>query len=582
MGAVMLAHKRKPTRFGGFFYVFLLCLLSVQAWGAIYFIHGDTGDDLNDGSSALAPKRTYGSITVSAGDYFYIKGGTTLEEQLSITADSITITNWPTDTAGAQNFATGDASYDTSGKWIIDCENTRQFGIYGRAISSLTMMDGEIKNCTENAVHVTADTAATTESNIAHVRLIAHDIGPGIASPSGETQYHIGTCFFARTAYPTVTGTAVLDGVTYTDTVAYNCGKHGYDTRWRVLNVRHVRALAYNSGLTATGHGFSIHPLFETFSSSGWTNPSSTIYCRDRSSNSNQERRVVESSANVILTQNTATPQTPASGEWGVVSQGGGGVCDGSDTVGFLYVNVGSVLTGKSFIVKRFPHGPFWYVDSVAHNNVDALSQAEGHGFSADDLSGPAYYINSYAYDNAGDGFKTLRGESIVWRGDISNSNDDSGFAITNCTNCEFTNNTANANGTRGFWDIGITSVNVDITNNLATNDVLRGFSMSAGTVAASGYSDADNNSYGNVNNGCSGVVNCATSDPSYLGGASPTSAAGFCLEPDSALLDAGTYIGAYIYGYGGESLPNPSPIGARGLCNTRRAAATRRAATRN
>lgn len=67
--------------------------------------------------------------------------------------------------------------------------------------------------------------------------------------------------------------------------------------------------------------------------------------------------------------------------------------------------------------------------------------------------------------------------------------------------------------------------------------------------------------------------------DVGWSGGTSPTTAAGFCLDSDSALLGAGTYIGAYVLGYGGESLTNPPPIGARGLCNDRRASLTRRAA---
>jgi len=67
------------------------------------------------------------------------------------------------------------------------------------------------------------------------------------------------------------------------------------------------------------------------------------------------------------------------------------------------------------------------------------------------------------------------------------------------------------------------------------------------------------------------------TATPGWVGGTSPTTADGFCLEDDSALLGAGTYIGAWIRGYGGENLTNPPPIGARGLCNARATASARR-----
>jgi len=62
-----------------------------------------------------------------------------------------------------------------------------------------------------------------------------------------------------------------------------------------------------------------------------------------------------------------------------------------------------------------------------------------------------------------------------------------------------------------------------------------------------------------------------------WAGGTSPTDAAGFCLEADSALLGAGTYIGPWVLGYGNEQLSNPPPIGARGTCFGRASADTRR-----
>jgi len=69
--------------------------------------------------------------------------------------------------------------------------------------------------------------------------------------------------------------------------------------------------------------------------------------------------------------------------------------------------------------------------------------------------------------------------------------------------------------------------------------------------------------------------------DPGFVDGTSPTTVDGFCLDANSALLGAGTYIGAYVLGYEAESFPNPPPIGARGTCAGRASASTRSAATR-
>lgn len=534
-------------------YLFLvLFLLSSAVNAATYYVDCDNGNDSNDGSGTSVPKLTVGSITIGANDTIYIKSGTTCNEQISITVDGVTITNWPTDTDGERNFVTSPISFDPSGKWTIDGDNTRAYGILTTAASSVTITDGEIKNTTENGISFNLDTAATTDSNFTVTRVIVHAIGPGITI-TGEADYNNGTCFFARTGPST--GTAVLSTITYTDTVAYDCGKHGYDARWRVTNVTYNRALAYNNGLTGTGHGFSTHPLFAEFvGTTGWTDVdgggAGTIYSRARTSTSDVEQRFINSTDNVILTKNTGTPTTPGTNEWGVNAT-------------TLYVNIGASLTGKTLLMKRHPHGPFIYTNSVSWGNLDGLTANEGHGFSADDLSGPAYYFGNYAYDNAGDGFKTLRGESIVWRGNISQSNDDSGFAITSCTNCEFTNNTADQNGTRGFWDGGVTSVNVDISNNIATNDATRGFSMETGTVAASGYSDVDNITFGNVNNGCTGVVNCTATDPMYAGGRVPRNREGLRLKAASTLRRDGTEqnVGNYIDGLG-RAFSHPPTIG--------------------
>ncbi len=549
----------------------------LDSFGATYYVDCTNGNNSNDGLSTGAPKLTVGNITIGASDVIRIKGGTVCNEQITLTSvDGVTIENWPSDS---------DSVNDTSGRWIIDGQNTRSYGILADRTTNTTISDGILRNATQNGHAWVNDSAGVTDSNMTLNRVIAHDIGPGIYPMSGESEFDNGTCFFARTGFNT--GTAVLDGLTYNDTVAYNCGKHGYDTRWRLLNVTYNRAVAYEAGLTSTGHGFSIHPLFETFTATGWTDAdgggAGTVYYRDRSSNSNQERRFINSTNNVILDQNTGTPTAPSTNQWGVVSAGGGGACTGNATVGCLYVNIGGALTGKTFIVKRFPHGPFIYNQCVSYNNRDSQSLVEGHGFSADDLSGPAVYNSSYAYGNEGDGFKTLRGESIVWRGNLSYLNGDSGFALTSCTNCELTNNTADSNVTRGFWDGGIVSVNVDITNNIATNDVARGFSMSAGTVAASGYSDASNITFNNANNGCTGVVNCTASDPGYVGGLTPTTKEGFRLGTGAARR-AGTDLNIGNYqDNGNRAFAHPPSIGAweaaSGDIATARTAATSRTA---
>ena len=78
----------------------------------------------------------------------------------------------------------------------------------------------------------------------------------------------------------------------------------------------------------------------------------------------------------------------------------------------------------------------------------------------------------------------------------------------------------------------------------------------------------------------CAQEVGTTSSVPGWMGGDSPDSVMGFCLTPDSPLLGAGTYIGAYATGYRGKDLGKPPAIGAMALCRARAIAADRPAAT--
>jgi len=78
----------------------------------------------------------------------------------------------------------------------------------------------------------------------------------------------------------------------------------------------------------------------------------------------------------------------------------------------------------------------------------------------------------------------------------------------------------------------------------------------------------------------CTQEVGTTSSVPGWMGGDSPDNVMGFCLRPDSPLLGAGTYIGAYATGYRGKDLGKPPAIGAMGLCNGRARADDRPAAS--
>lgn len=68
----------------------------------------------------------------------------------------------------------------------------------------------------------------------------------------------------------------------------------------------------------------------------------------------------------------------------------------------------------------------------------------------------------------------------------------------------------------------------------------------------------------------CTQETGTSSSVPGWVGGTDPDDVMGFCLTPDSPLLAAGTYIGAYATGYRGKDLGKPPAIGAMALCRAR------------
>lgn len=166
--------------------------------------------------------------------------------------------------------------------------------------------------------------------------------------------------------------------------------------------------------------------------------------------------------------------------------------------------------------------------------------------------------------------------------GSISVGATDTGINVagTNPTGITLSNVDAVGAGSRG---ISVTTTNpVTIQNSIAANNAGCGINRGHASQV-----EQYNDSHGNGTAFCVAGVSASagtgsmTSDPSFSGGASPTSAEGFCLTPDSPLLAAGTYLGAWATGYDGEDLGKPPVIGARGLCRSRQPAGVRPAASR-
>lgn len=539
----------------------LICLASAQAWGATKWFDAYCATP-GDGTTsfctgATAPFDQFSDTTISANDTLNCTG--VFNEQISSTnVSGVTITPY-------------------GSGCIIDGQNVRDYGILNDRGSNWTINGIEIRNALKNAIKIFTLTGSTTITGTTLNDTILHDIGPGIYPAANEAEFEVGTCLLVRTS---TSSTAIVNGVTVNRVKAYDCGKHGMDFRFQVKNILIDGAEVYANGGTATGHGISFHPWKETYTgvtTAGWVATAGGVYTMNRKSNNDSEQLVIDQTNHIILTKNTATPKTPALNEWGVVAGGGGGDCPNNATTGCLYARI----TGDAdpdtvtMAVKRFPHGPIMVKNSYAHDNLSGVDTAEGHGFDADDLTGPITFQSNLSENNYGSGFQAFYSEQANLIGNISRKNGKQGFFLYNCSICKLISNAADQNGDLGAYDGGVTTLGLVARNNAFTNNITRGAGVSNGTAAASGFSSAANISFGNGANGCNNLT-CTTTDPQYIGGTRPTDALGYCPKSGSLLIRAGSGAGGLATDHMGTlfEMPNPT-IGPLSTANCQSGART-------
>jgi len=155
------------------------------------------------------------------------------------------------------------------------------------------------------------------------------------------------------------------------------------------------------------------------------------------------------------------------------------------------------------------------------------------------------------------------------------NASDRSIYLDSNIDNADVWHNVA-INATEFGIYLGKAAATHNVNNNIMANSDVGLFYITAPT--SRGYNNYVDNTTNVSANGVAGTTTTGdiTTNPAFVGGTSPTDAAGFCLDANSELFGAGTYIGAYVLGYAGESLGNPPHIGARGSCMNRATSSAR------
>lgn len=249
------------------------------------------------------------------------------------------------------------------------------------------------------------------------------------------------------------------------------------------------------------------------------------------------------------MTQNTSTPTTPASGEWGQ-----------SGTT--LYVNVGGSDPGANvsyawglcsgiLVIGCEAYGNYWDTDYIYH---------EGHGFAFDDWTQNSRFIGCKSYRNQGLGFSINRGDGNIVSGCIAHDNWRAALAINGSArnsriyNNTFSDNTGGADPlTTEVAVAGLSANSTEVKNTIIVGSASVGVSFpstASGCVAANnaiaGVSDA-------VLNGTE--TNTVSGDPLLDASYRPTAA--------SPCIGAGVYIPGARH-YGGKRMSPVAPdIGA-------------------
>lgn len=485
-----------------------------------------------DGTTESTPRNVVPTLTT--GNTYLFKVGVNVGQQLTIPADSITL--------GAYGSGGGKAK--------IDGASTLNYGIYGIAVSGVTVSDFEIYGTRKGGVHIENDTASTTKTDIVIKRCLVYNVDPGGLLNNTEANIRIGTGILVGSG-PT-TGLAAINRVRIEDCVVHHCGRFGIDIRWRTLNVTRKRCRVYTCGYQAPGHGISSHPIGSTLTS-GWTSSAGgdgNIFKRARASTNDVEQLLTDGTDALMLTKVGGT--TPAYGEWSV---------DATQ----IYVNIGVNPNGKSLLLKRHLHGPFLDMDHVVYDIRD-FTGVEGHGIDGDDSSGPMTILRCISYGNQGAGFNHNYGESITHRACLAYNNTKQGFKWLNIATPKAYGCTAGNNATRGFqWDGGANgeAKNCVATLNASSGEATTGTGFNVASTHT-GFASATNavwQNRGSTQVAGTGITASITTDPKFL--------SDYSFIAVSSLKDAGTHLG-YVRDVQGKQRPNPPAVGAHDVATLR------------
>lgn len=406
---------------------------------ATYYFDWDAGSDSNAGTSPATAWKSYDAKQPSTApnDILYFKRGTT----------QIVTTAFLNARDGFRFLAYGSGPRP---RWIAQ----------GAALGT-TLMNFSWRN---NIVVEDQDFDATGV-----VRTIYCAAQTFAATPRPTSNITFRRCLFHNATsngidvIQELTTTATASNYLFEDCEFYDNGGHGSLVMGD--NHVHVRCKAYRNGATQTtgSHGFSAYAI-RTAVNSGWTLVSGNVYQRTLAAVEVTVRNVRDlSSTPALLTQNTSTPTTPASGQWGQ---------SGST----LYVNVGANPNGRSMLYQWGTTNNLRYIDCEAWGNIWYPGPfTEGHGFAFDDFTSNSQWVGCISRENQGYGFSINLGSNNKILGCVAVRNGNPGVLVSSGPGNQIINSVFLDNSRTTTPGFEIAYSQSTTTNGVVTNCVLAG-----------------------------------------------------------------------------------------------------------
>lgn len=434
-------------------------------------IYIDPGAAVNGNGTLSAPFNTWASVSWVSGNIYLQRRGTVAPEQVSVGI------------SGTASAPVVLGAYGSGENPVVGLG--AQYGVYLAARQYVQVNDLTAERCTSHGFYI-----RTSGSNITTIRL-----NRCVSRRNARNGFFLDGVLL----------TATLQDVVFDRCEAYDNGEHGYDTLGIVQNVTWKRCKAARNGTYYLGHGFSTHPFISNNITSGWTLVSGTVYSRVLSAGESVQK-LINRTAKITLAKNAGAGAAVTAQQW-----------DQSGTT--LYINIGTDPNGSNIAWKRAAHGPFYYERCKSWDNRTDAGPGEGHGFAADDMSGPSFYRSCFAYNNTGAGFQNQWSDDVTVTGCVARGNRLSNFRTTGHTDrltvCNCTSAESIEHGF--FFDAPFSAVT--LRNCLAVENGRGGAGLFAFAAAAAGITASNNAAY---RNGLSGAnvtsnitsANTVTADP--------------------------------------------------------------------